>query len=125
MPASSIQINAQWRVCSDGPPTDPTMWRSLSLLLSWPGIHRGRRERPYPWRAAPNRGLGPAELVAAGRARLAGEPSPAGERTARVLAGYRRTAADRGRGQARPFGASALAAVLATGRGVESAVSDS
>ncbi len=61
------------------------------------------------------------------RARLAGEPSPAGERTARVLAGYRRTAADRGRGQARPFGAADLAAVLATcqrprrrGRGVES-----
>ena len=61
------------------------------------------------------------------RARLAGEPSPAGERTARVLAGYRRTAADRGRGQARPFQAADLAAVLATchrprqrGRGVES-----
>ena len=61
------------------------------------------------------------------RARLAGEPSPAGERTARVLAGYRRTADDRGRGQARPFGASDLAAVLATchqprrrGRGRES-----
>ena len=61
------------------------------------------------------------------RTRLAGEPSPAGERTARVLAGYRRTAADRGRGQARPFQAADLAAVLATchrprqrGRGVES-----
>ena len=39
------------------------------------------------------------------RARLAGEPSPGGERTARVLAGYRRTAGERGRGQARPFGA--------------------
>ena len=38
------------------------------------------------------------------RAKLAGEPSPAGERTA----------GDRGRGQARPFGASDLAAVLAT-----------
>ena len=48
------------------------------------------------------------------RAKLAGEPSPAGERTARVLSGYRRTAGDRGRGQARPFGASDLAAVLAT-----------
>ena len=48
------------------------------------------------------------------RARLAGEPSPAGERTARVLAGYRRTGGDRGRGQARPFGVSDLAAVLAT-----------
>ena len=61
------------------------------------------------------------------RARLAGDPSPAGERTARVLAGYRRTGGDRGRGQARPFGAADLAAVLATchqprrrGRGRES-----
>ena len=61
------------------------------------------------------------------RARLAGEPSPAGERTARVLAGYRRTGGDRGRGQTRSFGAADLAAVLATchrprrrGRGVES-----
>ena len=61
------------------------------------------------------------------RVKLAGQPTPAGERTARVLAGYRRTAGDRGRGQARPFGVSDLAAVLATchrprrrGRGVES-----
>ena len=61
------------------------------------------------------------------RAKLAGQPAPAGERTARVLAGYRRTAGERGRGQARPFGVSDLAAVLATchrprrrGRGVES-----
>ena len=61
------------------------------------------------------------------RARLAGRPTPAGERTGRVLAGYRRTAGDRGRGQARPFGAADLAAVLATcdrprrrGRGFES-----
>ena len=61
------------------------------------------------------------------RAKLAGEPIPASERTARVLAGYQRTASDRGRGQARPFGVSDLAAVLATcrrprrrGRGVES-----
>ena len=61
------------------------------------------------------------------RAKLAGQPAPAGERSARVLAGYRRTAGDRGRGQTRPFGVSDLAAVLATchrsrrrGRGVES-----
>ena len=61
------------------------------------------------------------------RAELAGQPTPACERTAGVLAGYRRTASDRGRGQARPFGFSDLAAVLATchrprrrGRGVES-----
>ena len=59
------------------------------------------------------------------RAKLAGQPVPAGERTARVLAGYRRTAGDRGRGQTRPFGVSDLAAVIATcqrprrrGRGV-------
>ena len=36
------------------------------------------------------------------RAKLAGQPAPAGEATARVLGGYRRTAADRGRGQAAP-----------------------
>ena len=61
------------------------------------------------------------------RAKLGGQPIPAGGRTARVLAGNRRTAGDRGRGQARPFGLSDLAAVLATchrprrrGRGVES-----
>ena len=36
------------------------------------------------------------------RAKLAGQPAPAGERTARVLAGYRRTTGERGRGQARP-----------------------
>ena len=39
-------------------------------------------------------------------------PNPS--QTARVLAGYRRTAGERGRGQARPFGAADLAAVLAT-----------
>ena len=62
------------------------------------------------------------------RAKLAGHRPPAGERTARVMAGYRRTAADRGRGQAAPFTAADLAAVLATcphprrsGRGTESA----
>ena len=54
-------------------------------------------------------------------------PDPAGEATARVLGGYRRTAADRGRGQAAPLRADGLAAILATadrprtdGRGVES-----
>ena len=52
--------------------------------------------------------------------------APAGEATARVLGGYRRTAADRGRGQAAPLRADGLAAILATaarprtdGRGVE------
>ena len=61
------------------------------------------------------------------RAKLAGQPDPAGAATARVLGGYRRTAADRGRGQAAPLSADGLAAILATaerprtdGRGVES-----
>ena len=61
------------------------------------------------------------------RAKLAGQPSPAGEATARVLGGFRRTGADRGRGQAAPLRADGLAAILATaerprtdGRGVES-----
>ena len=48
------------------------------------------------------------------RAKLAGQPDPAGEATARVLGGYRRTAADRGRGQAAPLSADGLAAILAT-----------
>ena len=50
------------------------------------------------------------------RAKLAGQPDPAGEATARVLGGYRRTAADRGRGQAAPLRADGLAAILATVR---------
>ena len=65
-------------------------------------------------RAAPSAAM--AVAAARFRARLAGQPDPAGERTARVLAGYRRTAGDRGRGQARPFSADDLAAVLATCR---------
>ena len=71
----------------------------------------GSRTRPWPPTSpsSTNQGRAPASAsttVAAAcfRARLAGESSPAGERTARVLAGYRRTAGDRGRGQARPFG---------------------
>ena len=60
---------------------------------------------------------GPAAAEPSARRRAAGPVSPArrapaGERTARVLAGYRRTAADRGWGQARPFGAADLVAVL-------------
>ena len=48
------------------------------------------------------------------RAKLVGQPNPSGEWAARVLGDYRRTAADLGRGQAGPFSASDLAAVLAT-----------
>ena len=61
------------------------------------------------------------------RAKLVGQADPAGPATARVLGGYRRTAADRGRGQAAPLSTDGLAAILATaerprtdGRGVES-----
>ena len=46
------------------------------------------------------------------RVKLAGQTDPAGERTARVLAGYCRTAGDRG--QARTFMVEDLAAVFAT-----------
>ena len=56
-------------------------------------------------------------VAAAGfRARLAGQPPPGGPRTARVLAGYRRTAAERGRGQAPPFGAPSHATCRAVGK---------
>ena len=70
---------------------------------------------------------GPLAVATPTTRKLAGQPDPAGERTARVLGGYRRTAADRGRGQAAPLSADGLAAILATaerprtdGRGVES-----
>ena len=83
----------------------------------------------------PRAGESPVERIDGGgrgasfRARLAGEQSPAGERTARVLAGYRRTAVGRGRRPGAPLrGEADLAAVLrhlslgrgAVGRGVES-----
>ena len=62
------------------------------------------------------------------RARLAGQPNPIGEQTRRVLAGYRRSGAGRGREQAHGMTADDLAAILATAhtprrtaRGVESA----
>ena len=48
------------------------------------------------------------------RARLSDHPDPARKATGRVLAGFRRTAADRGRGRADAFTADHLLAVLAT-----------
>ena len=61
------------------------------------------------------------------RARLSGLESPTGSATERVLAGFRRKATGRGRGQAKPCTADNLAAILATaatqrktGRGTES-----
>ena len=86
-------------------------------------------ESPHTIRCCPRAPATAALAVAAVRfrAKLAGQPAPAGEATARVLGGYRRTAADRGRGQAAPLRADGLAAILATaerprtdGRGVES-----
>ena len=62
------------------------------------------------------------------RAKLAGDPDPAGPATGRVLAGFRRRSADRGRGQVAPCSAANLAAIFAragrarrAGRGLESA----
>ena len=79
-------------------------------------LHRCDPGRRLPRRAA-RRGARLVERLDGGRrgrgfrAKLAGEPIPAGERTARVLAGYRRTASDRGRGQAR-LRRSEIAAVI-------------
>ena len=48
------------------------------------------------------------------RARLAGDPDPSGEATARVLAGFRRTTTDRGRGQAAAMTYDDLVSILST-----------
>ena len=136
------------------PPADRG-WRLVDALIVWitpdcplhpmppagdrPPPRRGLHQPEHPpgvlGRSAPPRRLarrpGARGRAARFRARLAGEQSPAGESTARVLAGYRRTAVGRGRGQARPFVAADLAAVpLATchrprrrGRGAAAAAS--
>ena len=69
----------------------------------------------------------PFTLAARFRTRITGAPNPVGPVSERVLAGYRRRARKRGRGQARPLTADGLAASLATahlpretGRGRES-----
>ena len=109
-------------------------WPTPARCGAWtPGGARPAHRRPA--RRLPRRDLrgGRAPATAAlavaavrFRAKLAGQPAPAGEATARVLGGFRRTAADRGRGQAAPLRADGLAAILATaerprtdGRGVE------
>ena len=109
------------------------------MAATLPAVRRrpGQVER-YPDTAGPlavylgelfEAGRAPAVAAVRFRAKLAGQPDPAGEATARVLGGYRRTAADRGQGQgqAAPLRADGLAAILATaerprtdGRGVES-----
>ena len=48
------------------------------------------------------------------RAKLAGQQNPTGEHVARVLAGFRRSATDRGRGQAHGMTKDDLASILAT-----------
>ena len=72
-----------------------------------PGPRRLPRRVPRPGPGAP---ASASTVVAAAcfRARLTHEPSPAGERTARVLAGYRRTAGARGRVPTRGFVAADL-----------------
>ena len=114
-------------------PDGPTLG-ALRRLDAWRGARPGS---PTPSLAAylgalfeAGRAPATAALAVAAvrfRATLAGQPAPAGEATARVLGGFRRTAADRGRGQAAPLRADGLAAILATaarprtdGRGVES-----
>ena len=82
----------------------------VSRTRPWPAISpnstsRGEpppraRQRRWPWHAF--------------RPVSSASRSPAGESTARVLAGYRRTAVGRGRGQTSPFVAADLATVLAT-----------
>ena len=105
--------------------------RRLRRLARRPAA-RGRHPRRVP-RRAPRPGPGAGERRRRRWPRRASGPASPGRRarpgngTARVLAGYRRSAGDRGRGQTRPFGAADLAAVLATchqprrrGRGRES-----
>ena len=99
-----------------------------SISLNTRRAYLGALARLDAWRGAAQ--VDDASLAVAAvrfRAKLAGQPDPAGEATARVLGGYRRTAADRGRGQAAPLSAAGLSGILATaarprtdGRGVES-----
>ena len=100
-----------------GAGTAPVDDASLAVYLgdALRGGPRARHRRTWP---SPPSGFGPSSPA---------RPDPAGEATARVLGGYRRTAADRGRGQAAPLSTDGLAAILATaerprtdGRGVES-----
>ena len=100
------------------PPGLSTRVKENQERLAGPALSHGHRSA---------RALALAVAAVRFRAKLAGQPDPAGEATARVLAGYRRTGSDRGRGQAAPLSADGLAAILATaerprtdGRGVES-----
>ena len=96
---ASISPNTRWAYSG-----------ALRRLDAWLDSRPSRTQPSPPYLAElHDQGRAPASAataVAAAcfRARLAGDPSPAGERTARVLAGYRRTAGGRGRGQARPTG---------------------
>ena len=128
--ASTAHAVLRWR---SGPPGDPPGPLRLARVDAW----RGTNPLTDPVLAAylgaifeAGRAPASAALAVAAvrfRAKLAGQPDPAGAATARVLGGYRRTAADRGRGQAAPLSADGLAAILATaerprtdGRGIES-----
>ena len=116
-------------------PRTPAGRTPALCAASTPGSPAGR-SRTRPWPATSPSSTSRGELRRARRRRwprrASGPASPArrvrpGNERARILAGYRRTAVERGRGQARPFGAADLTAVLASchrrrrrGRGVES-----
>ena len=93
--------------------------RRLRRLARRPAA-RGRHPLPPIPRRAPRPGPGAGEgLDGGGRSVLRGPPrrqprARPGNGRRGLLAGYRRPAGDRGRGQARPFVAADLAAVLAT-----------
>ncbi len=86
--------------------------KDINLKLE-PGTKEDRLEPELNDTGPASSNAAMAMAAACFRAKRAGQPHPAGERSARVLAGYRRASADRGRGRATPFSAADLAAVLA------------
>ena len=102
-------------VASVSPNTRESYSRALRQFDTW----RGRRPLDDSTLAAYLAALydfarSPSVAAVRFRARLSDHPDPAGKATGRVLAGFRRTAADRGRGRADAFTADHLSAVLAT-----------
>ena len=97
-------------------PRTPAGRTPALCAASTPGSPAGR-SRTRPWPATSPSSTSRGELRRARRRRwprrASGPASPArrvrpGNERARILAGYRRTAVERGRGQARPFGAADL-----------------
>ena len=107
-------------LASVSPNTRESYTRALRQFDTWRG-HRPLDDSTLAAYLAALYDLGRSPSVAAlavaavrFRARLSDHPDPAGNATGRVLAGFRRTAADRGRGRADAFTADHLSAVLAT-----------